>query len=170
MITPRCYADPYLAGVCLGLVLLAAYVFAGRGLGASGAFASSAAGVVAAASPSRAAANPYFARYLAGDGPWREWLLFEIAGVIAGGFLSALFAGRLRAAVERGPNLGRRSRLAYAFGGGSVMGIGAVLARGCTSGLALTGGALLSAGAWVFMIAAFAGGYAFAPFVKRAWR
>jgi len=168
--TPRRYADPYLAGVCLGFVLLAAYVFAGRGLGASGAFASSAAGVVAAASPSRASANPYFARYLAGDGPWREWLLFEIAGVIAGGFLSALFAGRLRAAVERGPNLGRRSRLAYAFGGGAVMGIGAVLARGCTSGLALTGGALLGAGAWVFMIAAFAGAYAFAPFVKRAWR
>jgi len=50
------------------------------------------------------------------------------------------------------------------------MGIGAVLARGCTSGLALTGGALLSAGAWLFMIAAFAGAYAFAPFVRRAWR
>lgn len=170
MITPRRYADPYLAGVCLGFVLLAAFVFAGRGLGASGVFASSAAGVVAAASPSRAAANPYFARYLAGDGPWREWLLFEIAGVIGGGFLSALFAGRLRAAIERGPGITRTSRLAYAFGGGAVMGIGAVLARGCTSGLALTGGALLSAGAWVFMMAAFAGAYAFAPFVKRAWR
>jgi uncharacterized protein len=168
--TPRRYADPYLAGVCLGLVLLAAFVFAGRGLGASGAFASSAAGVVAAASPARAAANPYFARYLGGDGPWREWLLFEIAGVIAGGFLSALFAGRLRAAIERGPNLGRGSRLVFAVSGGAVMGIGAVIARGCTSGLALTGGALLSAGAWLFMMAAFAGAYVFAPFVKRAWR
>jgi len=168
--TPRRYADPYLAGVCLGLVLLAAFVFAGRGLGASGAFASSAAGIVAAASPARAAANPYFARYLGGDGPWREWLLFEIAGVIAGGFLSALFAGRLRAAIERGPNLGRRSRLLYAFGGGSVMGVGAVLARGCTSGLALTGGALLSVGAWLFMMAAFAGAYVFAPLVNKAWR
>jgi len=167
---PRRYADPYLAGVCLGLVLLAAFVFAGRGLGASGAFASSAAGLVSAASPARAAANPYFARYLGGDGPWREWLLFEIAGVIFGGFLSALFAGRLRASIERGPNLGTRSRLLYAFGGGSVMGIGAVLARGCTSGLALTGGALLSAGSWLFMMAAFAGAYVFAPFVKRAWR
>jgi hypothetical protein len=167
---PRRYADPYLAGVCLGLVLLAAFVFAGRGLGASGAFASSAAGLVSAASPARAAANPYFARYLGGDGPWREWLLFEIAGVIFGGFLSALFAGRLRASIERGPNLGTRSRLLYAFGGGSVMGIGAVLARGCTSGLALTGGALLSAGAWLFMMAAFAGAYVFAPFVKKAWR
>jgi uncharacterized membrane protein YedE/YeeE len=157
-------------GTALGLVLLAAFVIAGRGLGASGAFGSSAAGLVSAASPARAAANPYFARYLAGDGPWREWLLFEIAGVVIGGFLSAFAAGRLRAVIERGPRIGRGTRLAAAFAGGSVMGIGAVLARGCTSGLALTGGALLSAGSWLFMIAAFAGGYLFAPVVKRAWR
>lgn len=170
MKTPRPYADPYVAGTGLGLVLLAAFVIAGRGLGASGAFASGAAGVVAAASPARAAVSPYFARYLAGDGPWREWLLFEIAGVVIGGFLSALLAGRLRATIERGPRIGRASRLATAFVGGSIMGIGAVLARGCTSGLALTGGALLSAGSWLFMMAAFAGAYLFAPIVKRAWR
>jgi uncharacterized membrane protein YedE/YeeE len=142
----------------------------GRGLGASGAFASGAAGVTATVAPARAAANPFFARYLSGDGPWREWLLFEIAGVILGGFLSALAARRLRFAIERGPHLGRGSRLGNAFAGGAVMGIGAVLARGCTSGLALTGGALLSAGSWLFMIAAFAGGYLFAPLMKRAWR
>jgi uncharacterized membrane protein YedE/YeeE len=167
---PRPYADPYVAGTGLGLVLLAAFVIAGRGLGASGAFASSAAGLVAAASPARAAANPYFARYLAGDGPRHEWLLFEIAGVVIGGFLSAWAAGRLRAIVERGPRLGVRSRLAFAFAGGSLMGIGAVFARGCTSGLALTGGALLSAGSWLFMMAAFAGAYLLAPMMKRAWR
>ena len=87
-----------------------------------------------------------------------------------GGFLSALAAGRLCVAIERGVHIGRGSRLANAFAGGSAMGIGAVLARGCTSGLALTGGALLSAGSWLFMMAAFAGAYLVAPFVKRAWR
>jgi len=156
----RPYADPYLAGVGLGLVLLAAFVFTGRGLGASGAFASSAAGVVAAVAPQRAAANAYFARYLGGEGPWHEWLLFEIAGVI----LSAFLAGRLQFAAARG------SRLAYAFGGGAVMGCGAVLARGCTSGLALTGGALLAAGSWLFILATFAAGYLVAPLVKKAWQ
>src|SRR3954465_10079194 len=100
---PAPYSNPYLTGVGLGLVLLAAFVVMGRGLGASGAFASSAAGVVAAAAPARAAASPLFARYLSGDGPWSEWLLFEIAGVVVGGFLSALAAGRLRLAIERGP-------------------------------------------------------------------
>lgn len=166
----RPYADPYVAGVGLGLVLLTAYVVVGRGLGASGAFATSAAGLTAAISPARAAWSPLFARYLGGDGPWLDWLLFEIGGVLIGGALSGLVAGRLKRQVERGPRIGVGPRLAYAFGGGALMGLGAVLARGCTSGLALTGGALLSVGSWLFMLAAFAAAYLVAPVFRRAWR
>lgn len=166
----RAYADPYLAGVALGLVLLGVLVLTGRGLGASGAFAATASGVMHAVAPEAAEANPYFARYLAGAGPWRDWLLFELAGVALGGFLSAWLAGRLRREVERGPRLSSHARLALAFGGGAVMAFGAVLARGCTSGLALTGGALLSVGAWAFMFAAFAGAYLIAPLLRRSWR
>jgi len=157
----RPYSDPYLAGVGLGLVLLASFVITGRGLGASGAFASSVASVVDA---------PYFDRYTA-DGPWwRDWLVFEIAGVAIGGFTSAWLAGRLRAEIERGPRIARHTRLAIAFAGGAVMGVGATLARGCTSGLALTGGALFSVGAWLFIITAFAGAYLAAPALRRVWR
>jgi len=165
------YSDPYVSGIALGLVLLAAFVFAGRGLGASGAFAATAAGTVAAVAPDYAASNPYFGRYLARPGgPWREWLLIEIIGVAIGGFLSAALAGRLRGLVERGTGVSAHSRIAIAFAGGAVMGVGAVLARGCTSGQALTGGALMSVGSWTFMLAAFAAGYAVAPALKRAWR
>ena len=162
-LSPRAYADPYLAGAALGLVLLAAFALTGRGLGASGAFATTAAGVTRAIAPARAAESALFARYLDADGPWRDWLLFEIVGVLLGGFLSALLAGRFRFTLERG-------RLGYAFCGGSLMGLGAVLARGCTSGLGLTGGALLSAGSWLFIAAAFAAGYAVAPLVRKAWQ
>jgi len=158
MTQPRSYANPYAAGTALGLVLLASFAVAGRGLGASGAFA----WMAARAAP----ANPYFERYLTAD----VWLVAEIAGVIAGGFLSAALAGRLRRGVERGPRIGVRARLACAFGGGVAMGIGAALARGCTSGLALSGGALLSVGSWAFMLAAFAAGFALAPATRRAWR
>jgi len=165
------YADPYLAGVALGLVLLASFVFAGRGLGASGAFAATATGTVAAVAPAYAEANPYFARYLARPGgPWHEWLLVEIAGVAIGGFVSAALARRLTLKVERGRGVAIPARLAAAFAGGGVMGVGAVLARGCTSGQALTGGALLSVGSWAFMLSAFAAGYAVAPAFKRSWR
>lgn len=166
----RPYADPYFAGFALGLVLLAAFVIMGRGLGASGAFASAASGVAAMAAPQAAHQNAFFSRYLSsGSSPWLDWLVFELAGVVIGGGLSAWLAGRLQRAVERGPRVGVNSRLAFAFGGGGVMAAGAVLARGCTSGQALTGGALLSVGSWTFMIAAFAGAYALAPFVRRLW-
>jgi uncharacterized membrane protein YedE/YeeE len=166
----RPYADPYVAGACLGLVLLATLVVTGRGLGASGAFATTAAGLAHAIAPAAAEASPYFARYLAGDGPWRDWLLFEIGGVVLGGWLSAWATGRLRGELERGPRAGRPARLVLAFAGGAIMAVGAVLARGCTSGIALTGGALLSVGAWLFMIAAFAGAYLAAPLLRRMWR
>jgi uncharacterized protein len=167
---PRVYADPYVAGACLGLVLLATFVITGRGLGATGAFATTAAGLTHAIAPAHADASPYFARYLVGDGPWRDWLLFELGGVALGGLASAWLAGRLRGEVERGPRARTRARLAIGFAGGAVMGLGAVLARGCTSGIALTGGALLSVGAWLFMFAAFAGAYLAAPMLRRVWR
>src|SRR5258705_12974333 len=83
---PRPYADPYLTGVVLGLVLLAAFVLVGRGLGATGAFASVAASAVNAVSPSAAQSNSFFADRLTSGNPWREWIVVEIAGVFVGGW------------------------------------------------------------------------------------
>lgn len=168
--TSRPYSNPYLAGFGLGLVLLSAFVIMGRGLGASGAFASAAAATVAVTSPNVETTNDYFARYLTDSGsPRIDWLVVELIGVTIGGFLSALLAGRLRGAIEKGPRITDRSRLTLAMIGGSVMGFGAVLARGCTSGQALTGGALLSVGSWLFIISAFAAAYLAAPLLRRAW-
>jgi uncharacterized protein len=53
------YTDPYVAGVGIGLVLLAAYAIAGRGLGASGAFASVvASGMAVVGGTEKVAASP----------------------------------------------------------------------------------------------------------------
>ena len=163
------YADPYIAGAGLGLVLIAAFVLTGHGLGAAGAFAAGAAGTVSAVAPAAAATNGYFSRYLADGELWRQWVVLEVLGIFAGGFLSAAFAGRLRRAVDRGEGVTVPSRLIRAAGGGALMGVGAVLARGCTSGLALSGGALLSVGSWAFMLCAFAAGFAAAPIVRHSW-
>ena len=163
------YSDPYLTGVALGLVLLSAYVVVGRGLGATGAFASAAAAVTDVVSYATARGNAYFAERLDGGGLLRDWIVVEMLGVLLGGSASAAFARRLRFAVERGPRVSVGERLAFAVAGGAVMGAGAVLARGCTSGQALTGGALLSVGSWTFVAGAFGAAYVAARLLRRVW-
>lgn len=164
------YWNPYVAGLGLGLVLLASFVVMGRGLGASGAFASTITAGLDAVAPGHVAGNPAFAEYLKdGTSPLKDWLVFEVLGVFVGGFLSGTLAHRVKKTVEKGPNITTRRRLVFAFVGGVLMGVGAKLARGCTSGQALTGGALLNAGSWAFMIMVFAGAYAFAYFMRRQW-
>jgi uncharacterized protein len=165
------YWNPYLAGLGLGLVLLLSFVIMGRGLGASGAFSSIIAAGSNAIAPEKTKANEFYSEYL-GDGsksPLKDWLVFEVIGVFAGGFISGTLAHRVKKAVGKGPRISVKGRLFYAFLGGMLMGIGAKLARGCTSGQALTGGALLNLGSWIFMLCVFAGAYAFAYFMRRQW-
>jgi hypothetical protein len=168
--TPDRFANPYLAGIALGLVLLAAFVAMGRGLGASGAFSATVAWIVDGVAPAHAEGNGFYQSYLAYGHPLKGWLVWEVLGMVVGGLLSGLLAGRVRAVVEKGPRIGTGGRLTLAFTGGVLMAAGAKLARGCTSGQALTGGALLNAGSWAFMLAVFAGAYGMAWFVRRQWR
>jgi uncharacterized protein len=165
------YSNPYLVGVGLGLVLLAAFVIMGRGLGASGALSTLVAVGVDKVAPEHAKNNNFYGEYI-GDGtanPLKDWLVFEVVGVLAGGFISGSLAGRVRKGIEKGPNISSAKRLMFAFIGGGLMGIGAKLARGCTSGQALSGGAILNLGSWAFMMMVFAGGYAAAYFLRRQW-
>lgn len=168
---PRPYMNPYLAGIGLGLVLLAAFVLVGRGLGASGAFNSAIAWLVSLAAPGYARQNEFLSGYLTGDShPLKAWLVFEVAGVFAGALLSGLLAGRVARTVEKGPRASVGTRLALAFAGGALMAVGAAFGRGCTSGQALSGGALLNAGSWAFMMCVFGGAYAVAALFRRQWR
>ncbi len=168
---PKPYWNPYIAGIGLGLVLLAAFVIMGRGLGASGAMSTVTAVGISKVAPEHAKNNDFYARYL-GSGefnPLKDWLVFEVLGVMAGGFISGIFAGRLKKDIKKGPHVANKTRLILALTGGAMMGFGAKLARGCTSGQALTGGALLNLGSWAFMLSVFAGAYALAYFLRRQW-
>jgi hypothetical protein len=170
MMHAKPYWNPYAAGVLLGLTLLAAFLVAGQGLGASALPKRTVALVAHEVAPQWTAASITLGRYVTGpDHPLKDWLVFEVAGVVLGGFLGALMAGRFKATVEKGPRISVRGRLSYALGGGVIMGFAAGLARGCTSGQALSGGALLATGSWAFMMMVFAGGYAFAYLVRRQW-
>jgi uncharacterized membrane protein YedE/YeeE len=169
MRAPKPYANPYLAGAGIGIALLLAVIVAGRGLGASGAFSTVAASSVRAVAPQHALDNPFYSDYAA-TRPWTDWLVIELIGVMLGAVLSGWLAHRIDFRIERGPSTAARERIALAFGGGALMGVGAKLARGCTSGLGITGGALLSVGSWLFVLAAFAAAYLSAPMLRRVWR
>jgi uncharacterized membrane protein YedE/YeeE len=163
------YMNPYLAGVGIGLVLLATFVIMGRGLGASGAFSAFLVWLMSFVSPDYVTSNAVHAGYWNEGKPLVAFLVFLTIGSFTGAAISGWLAGRSAWVVERGPRISTGARLALAFAGGAIMAVGAKLASGCTSGQALTGGALLNVGSWTFMIAVFIGGYALAPLLKRQW-
>jgi len=172
MTTQRTFWSPYVAGLALGLLLLATFVTMGWGLGSSSGPTRLAYWAAHLAAPAALEANGYAGPYFAGGASILEdWMVFEVLGVLLGGILGAGTAGRFRpGAVSRGPHASRARRLVLALAGGVLMGLAARWARGCTSGQALTGGAVLAVGSWIFMMAVFAGGYATAPLVRRQWR
>lgn len=164
------YANPYVVGALLGLVLLFSFYTMGRGLGSSSSFARIATAGVNLVAPEHAAANPYYAKYLKGGrSPLMAWLVFLTLGAGLGGLFSAFISNRVKGEVIRGPRIGVSARLWLALFGGMLSGFAARLARGCTSGQALTGASELAFGSWVFMFCIFAGAYATAYFLRKEW-
>jgi uncharacterized membrane protein YedE/YeeE len=164
------YMNPYAAGVLLGLLLLVTIFITGRGLGASGAYRSALSAAVTSVAPAHAVDNPfYLSRSAEGGSPLKTWLVFEILGVIVGGFLSGVVSDRLGVFTERPPHVSARRRLAAAFAGGALFGVGAQFGRGCTSGAALSGMAVMSLGGILTMMAIFGSAYGVAYFVRRLW-
>ena len=161
------YSNPYLAGVLLGLTLLASYLILGAGLGASAGIARAGAFCELALAPSRTLASRYFGAW--GAQPLHYYLVFMLAGVFCGGLISALLADRCAVMMERGARCSSLKRMVFALAGGIIVGFASRLANGCTSGQALSGGAVLLTGSLLFLVSVFAGGYAAAWFVRRQW-
>ncbi len=165
------YMNPYLAGFFLGVVLLATIFITGRGLGASGAIKSVVVATVDGVAPSHAENSQFYSTYVGPgkDNPLKSWLVFEMAGVVIGAFISGLVSDRLKIVTEAGPRVGTRLRWMFAALGGALFGIGAQFARGCTSGAALSGMAVLSTAGFVTMMAIFGTGYAVAYVARKLW-
>jgi uncharacterized membrane protein YedE/YeeE len=165
------YWNPYLGGALLGLLLFLSVFVTSHGLGASGGVNRIAVAVEDLVVPEHVDKTPYIAKMAGGDrDPLAHWLVWEVAGIMLGGFVSGLLRGRVKVQTYHGPQISPHTRWAYAFVGGTLMGYGARMARGCTSGQGLSGGAVMSVGSWAFMFAVFAGGYGLAWFVRRLWQ
>lgn len=159
------YWNPYVAGFLLGLILLATFLIAGRGLGASGVTSQ----ILAHGADVLNLDSDYLQSQKSDDSLLDSWILFEVVGMFIGAFLSARQSGRYKKEIIKGSSISNKRRLLFALIGGLLMGFAARLARGCTSGQALTGGALLNAGSWLFMIAVFIGAYLAIIYSKRSW-
>ncbi|MGA9060003.1 MAG: cytochrome b/b6 domain-containing protein, partial [Terriglobia bacterium] len=109
------YWPPYVAGVGLGLTLLATFILMGEGLGASGGFTRFLVALISWVAPNYVAGNAYWSEYAQpGQSPLMSFLVFELIGVVVGGFVSGWLAHRLRISVDKGPRVSARGRYALA--------------------------------------------------------
>ncbi len=165
------YMNPYLAGVLLGIVVLAANYISGRSVGASGAIKSAIVASVETVAPKHAETALFYKEYSQGHtgNPLNNWLVYQMIGVLVGGFLSGVISKRLTWKVEHNPRIKSRTRLWFALGGGILFGLGSQFGRGCTSGSALSGMAVLSLGGFISMMAIFGTAFALAYFFRKLW-
>jgi len=161
------YGNPYLAGVLLGLTLLASFLILGAGLGASGGLARLGAFLEGLILPSHTLSSEYFGRW--GNNPLTYYLCVMLLGVFLGGLFSAILSRRVEFGIEKGDAASSAIRFVLALSGGILAGFASRLARGCTSGQALSGSALMLTGSLVFLVFLFVGGYLAAYFVRRQW-
>ena len=158
--------NPYLAGVLLGLTLLASLLTSGRRLGPRAGIAR-----IGAVAESLHHAAPCGGKRIfwgLGHDPLRTTSCSCLSARCSadssrpspGGVDAQLESGQPpRAGLAwRWPCRRRVGRFREPGGGG------------CTSGQALTGGAMLVTGSLLFLGAMFAGGYAVAWFVRRQWQ
>jgi len=165
----RPYWNPYVAGVLLGLVLLATFVVTGRGLGATGGFAAVATWLAGQLTPDHIETSAVHAKYWHDGKPLLNWTLFLLVGALIGAAISGWQGRRFKFSIERGPRINDGQRLALAFMGGFIAAFGAKIAKGCTSGQALTGTSVLSVGGLVFMGSVFVAAFGLAWFVRKEW-
>lgn len=167
----KAYMNSYLAGFILGLVLLATIYVTGRGLGASGALKSVVIETIQTITPQHAENGQFYAEYSKEhpEGPMRNWLVFEVIGLIIGAFFSGIISNRVGLKFEKGPSTTNAARIIAAIIGGALFGYGSQLGRGCTSGSALSGMAVMSFGGIITMMAIFGGAYALAYFFRKLW-
>lgn len=165
------YMNPYLAGIVIGLLMVAAYYFSGEGLGSSGAFKSLVISGTNAVAHDYAKEAAFFSQAVVDEHsrPLKSWLIFEALGVIFGGIISAALYSRLKLQIGRPPHITDKKRLYMALAGGIFFGVGSQLGRGCTSGLVMSGMSVLSLSGFIGLMGIFGGGYAIAYFFRKLW-
>ncbi|MFZ4055739.1 MAG: YeeE/YedE thiosulfate transporter family protein [Polynucleobacter sp.] len=163
---PAPYMNPLLAGILLGMVLLATFIVTGHGLGATGFTTRFTAWVGMYIAPVATNANDYLGGMVEEGKPLNAWITWQVIGVALGALLSAFLAKRIHIQLDGKKFLGGAKRPITALSGGMLAGFGARVAAGCTSGLGLSGAAVLSLAGFAFLATFFATGLVVSRFFK----
>ena len=163
---PAPYMNQLLAGILLGMVLLATFIVTGHGLGATGFTTRFTAWVGLYIAPVATNANDYLGGMVEEGKPLNAWITWQVIGVALGALLSAFLAKRIHIQLDGKKFLGGAKRPITALSGGILAGFGARVAAGCTSGLGLSGAAVLSLAGFTFLATFFATGLVVSRFFK----
>jgi hypothetical protein len=165
--------SPYVAGILLGLVGIAAVWISNHLLGASGAF-ENLAGMIGKAVAPKLFDNMYF-NFIMPPGITVGVIL--LIGVFFGGMIGAATSGTLKWGKKDSVNSDSQwkrifgaqtwKRWVLAFIGAIILEYAAGIAGGCTSGLAISGGMLLAPAAFLFIAGMFASGIVTALVIYR---
>lgn len=152
---------PYLAGAGIGCLSWAAFLLSNRPLGCSTAYARTSGMIERLFRGRRTEEKPYYQKFP----PVVDWEWMLVAGVFVGAFASAVATGGF--ALTWVPSLFGDAfgydmglRLAVAFVGGILMGLGSRWAGGCTSGHGISGTLQLAISGWIAVIVFFLAGIA----------
>ena len=165
--------SPYVAGVLLGLVGIAAVWASNNLLGASGAF-ENLAGMFGKWIAPAVFDNMYFNFIMPPGISYGVWML---VGLFFGGMIGAATSGTLLWGKKGAANSDAQwkrifgaqtwKRWLIAFVGAIILEYAAGIAGGCTSGLAISGGMLLAPAAFLFIMGMFASGIVTALIIYR---
>ncbi len=165
--------SPYVAGILLGLVGIAAVWISNSLLGASGAF-ENLAGMIGKAAAPKLFDNMYF-NFIMPPGITTGVIL--VVGLFFGGMIGAATSNTLKWGKKNSANSDEQwkrifgnstwKRWALAFVGAIILEYAAGIAGGCTSGLAISGGMLLAPSAFLFIAGMFASGIVTALVIYR---
>jgi uncharacterized protein len=165
--------SPYVAGILLGLVGIAAVWISDSLLGASGAF-ENIAGMLGKAITPKWFDNMYFNFIMP---PGVTWGVVLLIGVFFGGMVGAATSGTLLWGKQGAANSDAQwkrifgpqtwKRWVLGFIGAIILEYAAGIAGGCTSGLAISGGMLLAPAAFLFIAGMFGSGILTALIIYR---
>lgn len=153
--------SPYLVGAGIGILNILAFLLSDKAIGCSTAYSRTSGMIERAVFGPKVSEKAYYRKFE----PVVDWEVMLVAGIVIGSFLSATLSGEFQ--LETVPALWADRfgpdpvlRIAAAFVGGVLVGLGARWAGGCTSGHGISGTLQLAASSWLAVICFFVGGVA----------